>query len=287
MTAFWIAAAALAALGWLMLAAPGPVQQATGATRAPARRLRAWLGVAAAVFSFGVYGFLGNMDALKIEAMQTPAMGPASAQPTPPGTAAADPPAEAVQTMLDAMVSRMQAQPAGSIDAAGWTMVARSYASIRRYDDASRAYALAMALTPDDAALQAEQAQVLKAAQAGDGATRFGDVVSGTVALSPELAAAVRPTDTVFVFAREAGGTGMPIAAARYSGAQWPLSFRLDGTTPMNGGRKLSEVARLVVTARVSRSGDAMPQPGDLRGESLPVERARDNVQVSISSTQP
>ena len=288
MTAFWIAAAGLAALGGLMLAGAGP--QSDGAAMAVAPRMRTWLGVAAAVFAFGVYGFLGNMDALRWDGSQTLAASPANAQPTPAETAAVEPSGEAVQSMLDAIVGRMQGQPAGTIDAAGWTMVARSYASIQRYDSANRAYALATALAPGDAALREEQAQALralKATPAGEAAARFADVVTGTVTLSPELAATVRPTDTVFVFAREVGGAGMPIAAARYGAAQWPLSFRLDAATPMNGGKKLSDVARLIITARVSRSGNAMPEAGDLHGESRPLAAVRSNVQIAVSAVQP
>lgn len=293
MTAFWIAAAGLVGLAGLMLSASGAGRQAAaGPAVALSRRARTGLAAAIAVFAFGVYGFIGNIDALQMA--PSPA-GASVAAGAPARTSATDnatePSAEAVQEMLDSMVVRMQGQAPGTIDVAGWTLVARSYASIQRFDSANRAYALALALAPDDAVLKAEQAQVQKSLLASQapraGAPRFADTVSGTIGLSPELAAAVRPTDTVFVFAREVGGVGMPIAAARYSAAQFPLRFKLDNTSPMNGGKKLSQVARLIVTARVSRNGEAMPQSGDLRGESVPVEAARDDVQVQISSTQP
>lgn len=76
------------------------------------------------------------------------------------------------------------------------------------------------------------------------------------------------------------------IAAARYSAAHWPLSFRLDAATPMNGGKKLSAVARLIITARVSRSGNAMPEAGDLHGGSRPLAAVRSNVQIAVSAVQ-
>ncbi|MGJ7613961.1 MULTISPECIES: tetratricopeptide repeat protein [unclassified Variovorax] len=291
MTAFWIAAAGLVALAWLMLS--GPVRQAVaGPAVALSRRTRVGLAAAVAVFAFGVYGFLGDIDAVQVAPSPEAASVAAGSSDRSPATATAtEPSAESVQEMLDGMVVRMQGQAPGTIDVAGWTLVARSYASIQRYDSANRAYDLALALAPDDAVLRAEQAQVQKSLQASQasraGAPLFADAVTGTIGLSPELAASVRPTDTVFVFAREVGGVGMPLAAARYSAAQFPLRFKLDGTSPMNGGKKLSEVPRLVITARVSRTGEAMPQTGDLRGESVPVEAARDNVQVQISSTQP
>lgn len=281
MNAFWIASASLAALAWLMLS--WPAQTAAGPAVSQSRRTRIGLAAGIAVLSFGLYGFLGNIDAVRVA---EPEAGAALA-PAPPDPQSSEPSAEAVQAMLDGMVGRMQGQAPGTIDAAGWALVARSYASIQRYDSANRAYALAIELAPHDAALRAEQAQVQSALRAGQGASHYADTVSGTITLAPELAASVRPGDTVFVFAREVGGAGMPIAAARYNAAQWPLHFKLDGSTPMSGGRSLSDVARLVVTARVSRSGEAMPQSGDLRGESATVEAGRDDIRIRISSAQP
>ncbi|WP_077002277.1 hypothetical protein [Variovorax sp. KK3] len=167
MTAFWIAACGLAALAWLLLSAP--LHRLGAPAAEPSRRTRAWLGVAVSAFAFVVYGFLGNIDALRTSPSQaaSASLSTQAETATPSAAVASEAPVEAVEAMLDAMVIRMQAQAPGTVDAAGWRLVARSYASIRRYDGASRAYGLAIELAPDDQALRAELADLQKSLQAG------------------------------------------------------------------------------------------------------------------------
>ncbi|MUV14608.1 tetratricopeptide repeat protein [Noviluteimonas gilva] len=90
------------------------------------------------------------------------------------------------------------------------------------------------------------------------------------VALDPDLAARarLRGDATVFVIARAAGGPPMPIAVERHTLADLPLDITLDdGDSPMPTS-KLSTMREVEVLARVSASGDAIPQAGDL--ESTP-----------------
>ena len=108
--------------------------------------------------------------------------------------------------------------------------------------------------------------------------------VSGTVRLAPALAAKVAPTDTVFVFARPADGSRMPLAVVRKQVRELPAAFTLDDTMVMAAGMKLSDHPRLVVGARVSKSGGATPQPGDLEGLSAPVKVGDTGVTVVIGS---
>lgn len=93
-----------------------------------------------------------------------------------------------------------------------------------------------------------------------------GGAVTVRVTLAPELQGRVSSGDTVFVFARPAEGTRMPLAIVRHTVAELPLSVTLDDTMTMSGGAKLSSVPRIVIGARVSRSGTAIPQSGDLEG---------------------
>ena len=58
----------------------------------------------------------------------------------------------------------------------------------------------------------------------------------------------------------------MPLAIVRHTVAELPLSVTLDDTMTMSGGAKISSVPRIVIGARVSRSGTAIPQSGDLEG---------------------
>lgn len=88
--------------------------------------------------------------------------------------------------------------------------------------------------------------------------------VSGTVALAPALASGVGPEDTVFVYARPADGSRMPLALVRAKAKELPLVFTLDDSTAMLPTRKLSDHTDVLVGARVSKSGNATPQAGDL-----------------------
>ena len=100
------------------------------------------------------------------------------------------------------------------------------------------------------------------------------------VALDPQLAARVRLRGdaALFVIARAPGGPPMPIAAERRQASELPLTVTLDDNdSPMPTG-KLSAQREVELVARISESGNAMPQPGDL--ESAPVR-------VSLPSAKP
>ena len=111
--------------------------------------------------------------------------------------------------------------------------------------------------------------------------------ITGRVSLAPALAAKAAPTDTVFVFARAAEGPRMPLAILRRTVAELPFTFTLDDTQAMSPQTRLSSAARVIVGARVSRSGQALPQPGDLRGESGAIGNRSDGLQLVIDTVQP
>lgn len=108
--------------------------------------------------------------------------------------------------------------------------------------------------------------------------------VRGTVRLSPKLKDRVAPGDTVFVYARAAGGPAMPLAVLRRSAGELPLEFALDDALAMAPGMAVSAHPRVVVTARVSRSGAAKAQPGDLQGASKAVANDASGVDVLIDT---
>ena len=112
-------------------------------------------------------------------------------------------------------------------------------------------------------------------------AASAGASVSGTVTLAPALAARAVPTDTVFVFARAASGSRMPLAVFRATVADLPLAFQLDDSMAMTA-MKLSDAKQVIVGARVSKSGNALPQPGDLSGESAPVAPGASGLSITI-----
>ena len=124
--------------------------------------------------------------------------------------------------------------------------------------------------------------QAATAAAVGAGAR-----VSGRVSLSPQLAAKAAPGDTVFIFARAAEGPRMPLAIQRKTVADLPIDFVLDDSMAMSPAMKLSNFPRVVVGARISKSGNAMPSPGDLSGQLSDVKLGAEGLQIVIDSVQP
>ena len=108
--------------------------------------------------------------------------------------------------------------------------------------------------------------------------------VSGVVKLAPELAGKVAHTDTVFIFARAAEGPRMPLAILRKQVRDLPVEFALDDSMAMTPATKLSDHPRVVVGARISKSANANPQPGDLQGLSAPVKVGTERVNVVIDT---
>jgi cytochrome c-type biogenesis protein CcmH len=106
----------------------------------------------------------------------------------------------------------------------------------------------------------------------------------GTVRLSPGLRDKVSPEDTLFIYARAEKGPALPLAILRRSARELPLEYALDDSMAMAAGMGLSSQPRVVITARVSRSGNARPQPGDLQGASGPVANDAKGVDVVIDT---
>lgn len=108
--------------------------------------------------------------------------------------------------------------------------------------------------------------------------------VKGTVALAATIKAQAAPDDTVFIFARAVEGPPMPLAVKRVKVRELPVSFALDDSMAMAPGMSLSAHPRVVVVARVSRTGSPAAQPGDLEGASVPVANDASGVAVVIDS---
>ena len=303
------------------------------------------LGLAVPLAAVGLYARLGNTAGLVPQAAAQPPVTEAD-----------------VVAMVEKLAQRMQAQPD---DATGWLMLGRSYAALQRFPEAVKAYARAVALTPNDAQLLVDYADVLAAvaqsaageptqlitralqiepgnlkalalagsaaferkdfaaaiaywtqartaapaggefaqgldsslaearaaaAAAGTGApanAAGAEQLAGRVSLAPALAARVAADDTVFIYARAAEGPRMPLAIQRRKVRELPITFTLDDSMAMAPEMKLSKFGSVIVEARVSKSGNAMPQAGDLRGQLGPLKPGSAGLALVIDGVQP
>jgi cytochrome c-type biogenesis protein CcmH len=107
--------------------------------------------------------------------------------------------------------------------------------------------------------------------------------VTGTVRLSPALAGRAAPDDAVFIYARAAEGSRMPLAILRHQVKDLPLNFKLDDNMAMSPAAKMSLFPKLIISARVSKSGQAAPAAGDLTGQSAPVANNASGLIVEIN----
>lgn len=163
------------------------------------------------------------------------------------------------------------------------------------YDSARSHWERLLAVLPPDSPMQRSVRGSLAEATRLEGggaatpaaAAMAATAVSGQVVLAPELAGRVAPGDTLFVFARAAQGPRLPLAVSRRSANSERFEFSLDDSMAMPGGPKLSSAAEVVVGARISRSGSATPQSGDLVGSSAPVKPGSAGIVVRIDRVQP
>lgn len=338
------------------------------------------IGAFVPLFAFVMYGLLGNPEAM----LPRPTGAPAAA-----GGEAGGVTSEQIEGMVAKLAKRLETQASPQTgDDQAWTMLGRSYAVLQRFPEASRAFARARELAPNDPQLMADHADVLamlqgqsvvgepakladralqidpnnlkalallgsaaferkdftlalshwvraqklaepgspfasglegsiQQARAAGGQMPVGSAapaaaappaaavtppakapaqgavagapgqVSGVVRLSGSLAAKAQPGDTLFVFARAAQGPRMPLAILKLRVSDLPLNFTLDDSMAMSPELKLSKFPSVVVGARVSRTGDAMPRAGDLLGQVGPVETGSAKLVITIDSVQP
>jgi len=111
--------------------------------------------------------------------------------------------------------------------------------------------------------------------------------ITGSVSVAPQLAAKVDPNATLFVFARAEGGPRMPLAVLRLPARGLPTTFQLDDSLAMSPQMKISMASAVRIEARVSKSGNAMPQPGDLTGSSAVVKPGAQGVSVVLDREVP
>ena len=112
-------------------------------------------------------------------------------------------------------------------------------------------------------------------------------VITGKVSLQEDIAGSASPDDTVFIFARAVDGPRMPLAILRKKVADLPADFVLDESMAMMPAMSLSNYPDVIVGARISKSGNATPQSGDLEGSSGEVKVGSSGLDIVINTIVP
>jgi len=169
-------------------------------------------------------------------------------------------------------------------DAEGWALLGRTYKATQHYAEARDAFRHALEAAPGDTDLAREYAaagESVSALEAPPSAESSGAAETNTahivvnVALDPKFKDSVGPNDTLFVFAKAAHGPPMPLAITRLTAAQLPARLTLTDAMGMVPGLTLSRFPQVVVGARISKSGNATSQSGDLQTLSASTTTAR------------
>jgi tetratricopeptide (TPR) repeat protein len=226
------------------------------------------IAVGLPLLAFVLYLLFGKPDANTAQTMALAApasldrmsAGSAAVPSAPAGMMSAPGKAPSVASLVEKLEAKLQDDPS---DANGWLLLARSYEHIDQLDKARDAYRQAVVLGAEDPALAARLQEGGAAtpapaeSAASDTTAASGSGVRGTVRLDPGVASEVAPDDTVFIFAKASNGQPMPIAVLRVKAGQLPMDFVLDDSLAMTSNLKLSSFDDVVVTAKISKSGDA------------------------------
>jgi cytochrome c-type biogenesis protein CcmH len=113
-----------------------------------------------------------------------------------------------------------------------------------------------------------------------------GVAIAVQVSLAPELQKSVGPGDTVFIYAQALSGPKMPLAIVHKQVSDLPLTVSLNDTMAMTPNMKLSNFANVKLLARISKSGNAIAQPGDLIGAIDQVALADKNSHTLVINGQ-
>jgi hypothetical protein len=177
-----------------------------------------------------------------------------------------------VASMLDGLAKRLEDNPD---DAGSWLLLARSYKHLDRMDEAVEAYEHAADLGQYDAELEALMGKDVAPEPSGSR-------IFGNVKLSPDAQDVVLPTDTVFIFAKAVSGPAAPLAVLQRPASELPIDFLLNDSQSMVAGMNLSSFDEVVVTARITRGGDATVALQGLEAKSDTV-RIADNRHLNLT----
>ena len=110
--------------------------------------------------------------------------------------------------------------------------------------------------------------------------------INGTVEINSDLKSRIKPDYIVMVIAR-APGARMPVAIMRGKAADLPLRFVLNDALAMTPDALISNLSEATIEVRISKSGQAKAEPGDLYSEIQTVKVGTNNLKVVVDQVRP
>jgi len=109
--------------------------------------------------------------------------------------------------------------------------------------------------------------------------------ISGQIELASDLKSKVKQGDTVMVIARQVGER-MPVAVLKIPVAQFPMSFVLNDALAMNPNAPLSKLTEVSIEVRISKTGMAKPETGDLISAAKTIKVGAENVRLLVDQVR-
>ncbi|CAM3721315.1 c-type cytochrome biogenesis protein CcmI [Polynucleobacter antarcticus] len=110
--------------------------------------------------------------------------------------------------------------------------------------------------------------------------------VSGQVDISPQLKSNVKAGDTLMVIARKPGER-MPVAVLRVAAGAFPISFVLNDSLSMSPTALISQLPEVSIEVRISKTGMAAPESGDLISEPQTIKVGTSNILLLVDKVRP
>jgi cytochrome c-type biogenesis protein CcmH len=112
-----------------------------------------------------------------------------------------------------------------------------------------------------------------------------GKGISGTIEIAADVKAKLKAGDTVLVIARQPGER-MPVAVLRTTASEFPMSFSLTDALAMNPSAPLSKLSEATIEVRISKTGMAKPEAGDLISSIQTVKVGSTNVRLLVDQVR-
>ena len=144
----------------------------------------------------------------------------------------------------------------------------------KKYDLTLRDWRLLLGLLPEDAEASVREQlknnirEIEQLAESDTGNQAQGRAVRVVVDVAPRFKSSIAEGGIVLVYAKATEGPRMPLAIERLPADELPATITLDGSKAMLEGMSLNEFEHIVVTARISQTGQAVPKSGELFGVS-------------------